>query len=388
MGEALGTVLRRRRVALGLTQQGLAERAGVSLGMVRDLEQCRTRRPRRPYGCAVLAALGLPPEPALQAPVPDAHGESASADPAAMGDSSADLAVGVLGPVVVRRGGREVAVGSRLRRALLARLALAVNTTVAVGDLIELLWAGAGPRRPAEAVHTHVWRLRSVLEPGRPERCRGGIVQRCADGYRLELDESRVDLTAFQHGLRAVDQHEGDVLGGYEAALARWRGYPAADVPALAYHPAVTALLDEHAGAVIRYADLARDAGQPARAMPLLRRAAAEYPLHEPLQAALMATLAAAGRQADALDVYRGVRRHLAEELGIAPGRELTDAHRMVLRQEWGHTNVRSLLRASSASGCPSDSSTSSDCCQDRRAPSMSPAPRKDSPRCPSVIAS
>jgi DNA-binding SARP family transcriptional activator len=388
--EHLGTVLRRRRVSLGLTQQGLAERAGVSLGMVRDLEQCRTRRPRRPYGAAVLTALGLPPELAVRTPAPPTGAAASVTTPASTAtvDSAADVAVGVLGPVLVRRGGHEVAVGSRLRRALLARLALAVNTTVAVSDLIELLWAGAGPRRPAEAVHTHVWRLRAVLEPARPERHRGGIVQRCADGYRLELDEGLVDLTAFRHGIQAADRHPGDVLRGYEAALSRWRGYPAADVPALAYHPAVTALLDEHAGAVIRYADLARALGQPARAVPVLRRTAAEYPLHEPLQAALMATLAAAGRQADALDVYRGVRHHLAEELGIAPGRELSDTLRGVLRQEWGHTTVRSLRRASSASGCPSDSSTSSDCCQDRRALLMSPAPRKDSPRCPSVIAS
>jgi DNA-binding SARP family transcriptional activator len=306
-----------------------------------------------------------------------------------VGDPSAGLAVGLLGPVVVARDGREVTVGSLLRRTLLARLALAVNTTVAVGDLIELLWADGGPRRPAEAVHTHVWRLRSVLEPARPERHRGGVVERRAGGYRLAMDESRLDLTAFRHAIRTGG---GEVLTRYETALALWRGHPAADVPALAYHPAVTALLDEHAEVVIRYAGLTRAAGQPARALPLVRRAAADHRLHEPLQAALMATLAAAGRQADALDLYRAVRRHLADELGIAPGRELTDTHRRVLRQEWGRQrgqdNVLSLRRASSASGCPSDSSTSSDCCQNRRALTRSPAPRKDSPICPSVIAS
>ena len=43
----VGARVRERRIMLGLTQQQLAKNAGVSVGLVRDLEQGRTTRPHR-----------------------------------------------------------------------------------------------------------------------------------------------------------------------------------------------------------------------------------------------------------------------------------------------------------------------------------------------------
>ena len=43
---SFGALLRRLRLAAGLTQEGLAERAGVSAGAVSDLERNPTRLPR------------------------------------------------------------------------------------------------------------------------------------------------------------------------------------------------------------------------------------------------------------------------------------------------------------------------------------------------------
>jgi hypothetical protein len=67
--------------------------------------------------------------------------------------------------------------------------------------------------------------------------------------------------------------------------------------------------------------------------LPALRLAAATAPLHEPVHAALMSALEAAGQQADALAVFEKMRARLAEHLGLNPGPALRAAHRRVLRR-------------------------------------------------------
>jgi transcriptional regulator with XRE-family HTH domain len=52
--------LRQRRVAAGLTQEDLAERSGVSVRAIADLERGRTRRPYPSSLLALVRALGLP----------------------------------------------------------------------------------------------------------------------------------------------------------------------------------------------------------------------------------------------------------------------------------------------------------------------------------------
>ena len=58
-GAGAGSLIRIRRRAAGLTQQELAELAQVSVGTVRDLEQGRTRRPRRGSVSKRAGMLGL-----------------------------------------------------------------------------------------------------------------------------------------------------------------------------------------------------------------------------------------------------------------------------------------------------------------------------------------
>src|SRR5271155_5546206 len=55
-----GEWLRQQRVASGLTQEDLAERSGVSVRAIADLERGRTRRPYPSSVRALARALGLP----------------------------------------------------------------------------------------------------------------------------------------------------------------------------------------------------------------------------------------------------------------------------------------------------------------------------------------
>ncbi len=80
--ELFAAQLRRYRVAAGLTQDGLAERAGVSVRSVGDLERGAGHRPRKDTARLLAEALGLPPEDreafvaaARQAPAPPIDGD-------------------------------------------------------------------------------------------------------------------------------------------------------------------------------------------------------------------------------------------------------------------------------------------------------------------------
>jgi tetratricopeptide (TPR) repeat protein/DNA-binding XRE family transcriptional regulator len=64
--DAFGALLRRYRLALGLSQEELADRSGLSVGAIANMERGRTARPRRHSVQALADALGLPEPERLQ----------------------------------------------------------------------------------------------------------------------------------------------------------------------------------------------------------------------------------------------------------------------------------------------------------------------------------
>ncbi|WP_063762346.1 tetratricopeptide repeat protein [Streptomyces sp. NRRL F-5123] len=332
---SFGARLRGYRRRVGLSQRELAERAGLGVTTVRDLEQGRTRQPQLPSVRALATALGLDGHEAAAlrhaAVVEEPAGEHAAA-----AEQQGTVRVGLLGPLTLRRGPAEVALGRGGRRLVLARLALSANATVPVHELVDLLWGGhPQPADTHQLLQTYVSRLRPSLDPARPGRTADSVLRLGPGGYRLVLSEQQLDVTEFRELVRAARRADPqDALALLEKALGLWRGFPLADVPEMSAHPLVTALADEQVEAALRYADLAALSGGYGRALPGLRVLAAAHPLHEPLHARLVLALAGAGLQADALAAYDSIRRRLADDLGIDPGDELAAAHGKVLRQE------------------------------------------------------
>jgi DNA-binding SARP family transcriptional activator len=83
--------------------------------------------------------------------------------------------------------------------------------------------------------------------------------------------------------------------------------------------------------------------GRHHRIIPELMASAAEHPFRETLQSQLMRALYHAGRQADALNVYRDVKRRFAEELGLDPSQRLRALEQRILEQRpelGGHKTV------------------------------------------------
>ena len=303
--------VRERRVLARMTQAQLAERAGLSLRAVRNAELGSVRRPRPETERRLREVLDDGP------PAP--------------------VRIDVLGPLAVRRGDLPVEIGAEKQRVLLALLALQPNRVVRREDIVDVIWGEDPPPSCVDLVNTYVARLRRTLEPHRGAGEPAQMIVTAKTGYLLSVDETQLDLLQFDATM-AEAQHAADQSAAecaYARALRFWRGPALAGVDRYRQHPLRLALAMRYATAVLAYADVALARGNAEHAVAQLQTLIAQEPLHEAAHARLMRALAASGRQAAALELFDGVRRRLADELGIEPGAELRAAQVQVLRQDF-----------------------------------------------------
>lgn len=336
----LGKLVKYKRHAAGLTQVQLAARAGVGIGVVRDLEQGVTSKPQAASVQRLVAALGIddidgPPgsTPRTWSPPIASVMRNGSYIP------HAPLQVLVLGPLEVWRNSERVALGSPRLQAFLGLLALCAGIPASRDLIIATLWGQAPPPTTVTMIQSSVSRLRRLLAPAGDLQGLSGPLVRAGTGYALRLTHCQLDSALF--GELCADARSlgeaGDLQAAcslYERALSFWRGDPLAGLDVLNGHPAIVALASKRAAAVTDQADIAARLGQHDLGLPHLRALTVDEPLNERAHACLMIALAATGRQAAALDVFEQMRHRLADELGISPGTELLQAHTRVLRQE------------------------------------------------------
>jgi len=139
-------------------------------------------------------------------------------------------------------------------------------------------------------------------------------------GYRLSLVAGELDAARFA-ALLGQARATGDLVL-FAQALALWRGEPEVGDPAVAAR-----LVEQRLSAVEDFLG-AGGVLDDDELLALARR----YPLRERLQGLRMRAVAAAGRPAEALTLFEGVRARLADELGVDPSPELRAAHLAVLR--------------------------------------------------------
>ncbi|MFI9596336.1 BTAD domain-containing putative transcriptional regulator [Nonomuraea sp. NPDC052265] len=316
--ENLSDVLRLRREQAGLTQQELAARSGVSVAVIRDVEQGRTRRPR----AATLRRLS------------DVLPLVTSDDPLG-GPATSALWLRILGPLEVRTRGSHVALGGERQRGVLGLLALSANQVVPMESIADALWGDAPGDGHIRAVHGHVSKLRRTLHHG--ARNKKLIICR-QHGYQLSVADGDVDVLAFRRLLRQAREHRDradlDAAAvSFGQAMDLWRDSPLLDVPALHNHPKVSALSAERVTAALEFAEVAESLGRHELVLSPLRAITQVERLHERAHARLMIALAGCGEQAAALEVFSGISRRLVDDLGVSPGPELVDAQLHVLRQ-------------------------------------------------------
>jgi DNA-binding SARP family transcriptional activator len=224
-----------------------------------------------------------------------------------------------------------VALGGRKQRTLLAYLLLNRNEAVPRETLIDVLWPEDPPETAAHALDVYVSRLRKLLgADGLQFETRGGSI-------RLEVADAAVDAARFEHLLAVARGAEAptDRLAALEQALALWRGRALADLldePSL--RPWRERLEEERLVAEEERLQAMLALGRHVEAIGPLQALASEHPLRERPRRLLMLALYRAGRQSEALDVYRSFRRLISDELGLEPSAELRELEAAVLRQD------------------------------------------------------
>jgi DNA-binding SARP family transcriptional activator len=240
------------------------------------------------------------------------------------------LFVGLLGPLALRRAGREVHIGSAKQRLVLGALAVA-GRALSTDELIDVLWADDPPATAVGTLQTHVSRLRALIG--------AEAVVETGGGYQFDLAGGQLDSVIFtglvtsarqarDGGNRHVARH--DLVSG----LALWRG------PALStfrYEPfaqlEIARLEALRLEAIEDRCELDIDSGDTS-VVSELESLTAEHPFRERLTLLLMRALYQAGRQADALAAARRLRHALREDLGLGPSTEVVALEQRILQQD------------------------------------------------------
>ncbi|ETK34759.1 AfsR/SARP family transcriptional regulator [Microbispora sp. ATCC PTA-5024] len=249
----------------------------------------------------------------------------------------------VLGPLRVSRDGVPVPLGAAMLRRLLATLLCAAGRPVAVPALIESLWGDDPPPSAHKTLQVYVLRLRRAM--GERDRIVHG-----AGGYAVTVRPSELDALRFRDLAAAGRAARRDADPATAAALFRraldlWRGPAYAGVEDVALVADEARRLEEErllAHEELAIVDLAR--GRDAELVTDLTEMAGLHPYRERLHACLMLALCRAGRQVEALEVYRRARTVLGEELGVEPGRTLRRVHEAILRGDAPGSVVDELL--------------------------------------------
>ena len=222
-------------------------------------------------------------------------------------------------------------------------LAVDANQLVRTDVLIDRIWGDQPPQGARRTLHTHVSRVRRLLEQDGPATTSTLAttstprVLRRSGGYLLDVDSEHVDL----HRFRRLVERAGSASGADDErvtllreAMGLWRGEPLAGVPGDWAARIREAWRQRYLTAVVNWAWAETGAGNPTAVIGPVTMLVGEYPLVESLVGALMQALYASGRTADALDHYARARRRLVEEIGVEPGAELSATQRAILRGE------------------------------------------------------
>jgi LuxR family maltose regulon positive regulatory protein len=242
------------------------------------------------------------------------------------------MQVRLFGELEAVAAGVPVPVRGAKQRTLLALLALRPGQPVSADRLIDVLWGDGQAAHPANALQAQIGQLRRTLGPA--------AILTTEAGYALDAGPEDVDVVRFAQlvaqGRRLAEAGQpADASAALGEALGLRRGEPLSDFTYAGFFDAERTRLDELTLVAIEAragADLAL--GRHGELAAELEAWCRSHPLRERLWELLILALYRAGRQAEALAAYTGVRDRLAGELGIDPGPSLRDLQARILAQD------------------------------------------------------
>ncbi len=248
------------------------------------------------------------------------------------------LSFSILGALQIRTASGPAEISGDLQRTLIQTLLVNEGQSISGESLVDEMWGDSVPDNQANALQAHISRLRrklKSLEPG----LQMSRVTIHPSGYRLTVHDGELDATEFIKAVRQAEVATADdpavtarLLGG---ALATWRGPVFGDFPGGTVCQLAAARYEEYR---MRATELRFDAelrlARHAAILAELHEAHRNHPLRERFCEQLMIALYRSGRQADALNVYRRMWQHLADELGIEPSPALRHVERAILSHD------------------------------------------------------
>ncbi len=237
------------------------------------------------------------------------------------------MQVRLLGPVDVTIDGTPRPVAGRRRAAVLAALALQPGRVISADRLADLVWGDDAPTTAANTLQSHVSYLRRLLGGRDTIRARH-------PGYLLDLGAEPTDVSAAERLIRQAEQ-SGDrdrAARLLQAAIGLWRGLPLEDLAGFEREAQGLDQLQQRAQRAL--VDVRLALGEHAALIGELTELSRQQPLDEDVHARLMLALYRTGRQAEALDTFRRLRRTLADDLGLDPGPAVRELESAILRQD------------------------------------------------------
>ncbi|MEU5693379.1 BTAD domain-containing putative transcriptional regulator [Actinosynnema sp. NPDC020468] len=230
----------------------------------------------------------------------------------------------ILGPIEVEGPRGPVRITPGRQQAVLALLLMEADQVVSTDHIVDALWDELPPDTARTQVQICLSRLRKSLVDAGVDL---PITTR-PPGYQLRLGANTLDMHVFaakvaqsRTAVRAGDRAAAAAL--LREAVALWRGPCLSGLPNRALRTKALRLDEERLAATEDYLELELELGRHHDLVGEVTRLVHEHPMRERLRAVLMVALHRAGRQGEALEVYRVGRHLLVEELGLEPGERL-----------------------------------------------------------------
>lgn len=243
------------------------------------------------------------------------------------------MEIRILGPIGVFTAGRQVALGGRRQRAVLAGLLVHADEPVSTDWLIDFVWGENPPPTARKSLQTYISRLRRIVGET--------VIEGSSDGYLLRLDGIELDADRFEQiaerGRRLLATDPESVFDELGSALALWRGSPLSDIDAgIDLLPYVERLQEARLAALEDRMEAGLVLGRHGELVGELKSLVEAHPLRERLWGQLMLALYRSGRQGEALRAFQRCRQILGNELGIDPSAALQRLEERILLQDPG----------------------------------------------------